>query len=145
MDPPPAVAAPSSRFVERLFKRHGWKPCPSRSCRRVDNRRNKPVSKFSADWPSGGMDLVVFVAPSSQFVEGLAKRHGWKPCPPVFADERIRRNSGPHSLRNALGCGREWTLLSRVALLRRGLSNGAINGTLRLRSGQAQLKVPRLS
>jgi hypothetical protein len=30
-----AVAAPSSRFVEWRFKRHGWKPCPTRSCRRA--------------------------------------------------------------------------------------------------------------
>jgi hypothetical protein len=53
------------------------------------------------------MDLLVLVAPSSRFVERLAKRHGWKPCPPVLADERIRRNSGPqNSLRNALGVRR---------------------------------------
>jgi hypothetical protein len=39
--------------------------------------------------------------PSSRFVERLAKRHGWKPCPPVLADEQIRRNSGPqNSLRD---------------------------------------------
>jgi hypothetical protein len=121
MDPPPSIAAPSSPFVEWRCKRHGRKPCLSCSCRRVDNRRNKRASKFSAEWPSGGMDLLVLVAPSSRFVERLAKRHGWKPCPPVLADERIRRNSGPqNSLRNALAVrrGMDPPLAARAPLSR---------------------------
>jgi hypothetical protein len=111
MDPPPSIAAPSSRFVEWRCKRHGRKPCLSCSCRRVDNRRNKRASKFSAEWPSGGMDLLVLVAPSSRFVERSFKRHGWKPCP-TRSCRRARVIDGTSGFKilcgMALGCRGEW-------------------------------------